>query len=149
MSNQKQSEKALEKFRGGYNCAQSILYAFMGDSIDENTALNISVGFGAGMGKKQKVCGVISGAIMVLGLKYGSYGSNNQEKMRIVYEKVQYLIERFTQEKGGIGCIKLLKGCVLLTDAGQEYFQKNNLKENICCPVVALTCDILGEIMEE
>ena len=148
MSKQKHSEKALEKFREGYNCAQSVLYAFMEDSIDEAVALNISVGFGAGMGKKQKVCGVISGAVMALGLKYGNEGNNNQEKTKNVYKKVQYLIERFTQEKGGINCIKLLKGCNLLTDEGQEYFQKNKLKETVCCEYVTLTCEIMEEIID-
>jgi len=143
------SEKAVKKFREGHNCAQSILCTFTENTMDENLALNISIGFGSGMGRKQEVCGAISGAIMVLGLKYGNDGNNSKEKINNVYKKARYLIERFTKEKGTVNCRELLKGCNLLTNEGQEYFQKNNLRENNCCEYIALTCRILEEIMEE
>jgi C_GCAxxG_C_C family probable redox protein len=143
------SEKAIKRFREGYNCAQSTLYVFTVNTMDETLALNISAGFGVGMGRKQEVCGAISGAIMVLGLKYGNDGNDSKEKINNVYKKARYLIERFTKEKGTVNCRELLNGCDLSTDEGQEYFQKNNLKENNCCEYIALTCRILEEIMEE
>ena len=138
------SEKAVRKFREEYNCAQSILYAFMEDGTDKDLAVNLSVGFGAGMGRVQETCGAISGGIMVLGLKYSNRGSNDKEN---VYPKVQCLLERFAKEKGAVKCIELLNGCNLLTSEGQEYFNNNDLKENICCECVALTCKILEEII--
>ena len=52
------SEIAIAKFTQGFNCAQSIIYAFSDDlGIDKDTALKIACGFGAGMGRKQEVCG--------------------------------------------------------------------------------------------
>jgi len=149
MVKQKYSEKALKKFNDGYNCAQSVLYAFNEYNLDENLALNISVGFGVGMGRKQEVCGAISGAIMVLGLKYGNNGNSTQEKINSVYEKVQCLFDEFIKKKGTVKCIELLNGCNLLTDKGQKYFRNNNLKENVCNECVALTCKILENIIEE
>jgi C_GCAxxG_C_C family probable redox protein len=142
------SEKAVKIFREEYNCTQSILYAFTENNIDKDLALNLSVGFGAGMGRKQEICGAISGAVMVLGLKYGNDGNNTKEKTNNVYKKVQYLIERFTQEKGTVKCTELLNGCNLMTNEGQEYFNNNNLKESVCCECVALTCKILKEIIK-
>jgi len=149
MKEKQVSEEAVKKFKEEYNCAQSTLCAFIGNSMDENLALNLSVGFGAGMGRKQEICGAISGAIMVLGLKYGNDGNSTKEKTNNVYKKVQCLIERFTKEKGTVKCIELLNNCNLSTDEGQEYFNNNNLKESICCECVALTCKILEEIIEE
>ena len=44
------SEKAVNNFKSGYNCAQSVFAAF-GDitGIDEKTALEIAGGFGGGV----------------------------------------------------------------------------------------------------
>ena len=44
-----------------------MLYAFReeGDLADE-TALKIACGFGAGMARKEEVCGAITGGILVL-----------------------------------------------------------------------------------
>ena len=50
------SEIAVKKFLEGYNCAQSVLYSFCNElQIDENTALKMACGFGAGMGRKGEV----------------------------------------------------------------------------------------------
>jgi len=60
---------AINSFRSGYNCAQSVLYAFKDDfDFDENLALDISVGFGGGMERLQEKCGAVTGAFMVMGL---------------------------------------------------------------------------------
>ena len=55
---------AEEKFGGGYNCAQSVLFSFCEElGLDADTALKIACGFGAGMGRKGEVCGAVSGAL--------------------------------------------------------------------------------------
>ena len=59
------SELALKKFLSGYNCAQAVLFSFCDDlGFEQNTALKLACGFGAGMGRKQAVCGAISGGIL-------------------------------------------------------------------------------------
>jgi len=45
---------ATEKFLSGYNCAQSILYAFREESgLSEEIALKIGCGLGAGVNSQQ------------------------------------------------------------------------------------------------
>ena len=64
------SERAVSKFVAGYNCAQSVFYAFSDDlKIDQDTGLKIACGFGAGMGRQGEVCGAVTGGIMVLGAR--------------------------------------------------------------------------------
>jgi C_GCAxxG_C_C family probable redox protein len=64
------SQKAVEKFLSGYNCAQSVLYSFCDDlRFDGDAALRLACGFGAGMGRKQEVCGAVSGGIIAIGLR--------------------------------------------------------------------------------
>ena len=51
-----------------YNCTQSVLMPFAERfGMDEETAARLGVNFGGGM-KTGSVCGVITGALMVLGL---------------------------------------------------------------------------------
>ena len=64
-------EQAVSKFAEGYNCAQSVLFSFCDDlGMDKDKALKIACGFGAGMGRKEEVCGAVTGGIMVIGAKY-------------------------------------------------------------------------------
>jgi C_GCAxxG_C_C family probable redox protein len=43
-------------------------------------ALKIASGFGGGMGRLAETCGAVTGAFMVLGLKYGSAASDREAK---------------------------------------------------------------------
>jgi len=63
---------AVSKFLEGYNCAQSIFYSFCDDlRFEKNNALKMACGFGVGMGRKEEVCGALSGGIIVIGAKHG------------------------------------------------------------------------------
>lgn len=143
------SEIAVNKFKEGFNCAQSVLYCYAEKlNISKDIALRISSGFGAGMGRKQEVCGAISGAILVLNLLYGRGEKDEKQKQDINYSKVRELITRFENIHGTINCKKLLDGCDLLTAVGQEKFKLENLIEN-CYKYVEDTVKILYEIIEE
>ena len=138
------AEIALCKFCEGYNCAQSVAYAFADEvNIDKNILLTISTGFGAGIGRKQEVCGAVSGAVVILGAKYGRKENETKDKQETTYSKVQKLIDEFTHEKGTIRCSELLQGCNLLTDEGQKIFKEKNMLREICFKCVELTCNIL------
>ena len=66
------SENAVAKMLEGFNCAQSVLYASCDRlSFDKDTALRVACGLGAGMGRKENVCGALTGGILALGLKHG------------------------------------------------------------------------------
>ncbi|MGM9618568.1 MAG: C-GCAxxG-C-C family protein [Oscillospiraceae bacterium] len=61
-------DTSIEYFRKGFNCCQSVLLAFSDlTGLDEQTALNISSGYGSGAGTGE-LCGALNGAIMTLGL---------------------------------------------------------------------------------
>jgi C_GCAxxG_C_C family probable redox protein len=138
------AEIAVCKFSEGYNCAQAVAYAFAGDvNIDKNTLMAISTGFGAGFGRKQEVCGAVSGAVIILGAKYGRKENETIDKTEITYNKVQKFIDEFTKEKGTIRCSELLQGCNLLTEEGQRLFKEKNMLHEICFKCVELSCNIL------
>jgi C_GCAxxG_C_C family probable redox protein len=140
-------EIAVGKFKDGYNCAQSVLHSFADElKIDKNLALKIANGFGGGMARNQEACGAVTGAIMVLGLRYGREEGDDKSKQEDTYKKVQELIAAFREQKGTINCRELLSGCKLLTEEGQKLFKENNLIER-CHDCVRLSCGILEKLL--
>ena len=137
------ADTAAQYFDQSRNCAQAVLASYAGDfGMDKNQALSISVGFGAGMGRVQEVCGAVSGAIMVLGLRSGFKEEDGRGKINDAYAQVRSFIEEFTKQKGTIKCRELLSGCDLSTEEGQKIFKQNNLRGN-CREYVRLACELL------
>jgi len=142
------SETASEKFLSGYNCAQSVLWTFAQRfNLDADSALKIACGFGAGMGRRQEVCGAVTGGIMALGLKYGRGESQALTATEATYSKTQELMRRFEAVHGTCNCLNLLKGCDLNTEAGRAQFKEQDLKRITCAPCVQTVADILGDLL--
>jgi C_GCAxxG_C_C family probable redox protein len=138
-----QAEKAGEKFMSGFTCSQAVLHSYAPElGVDSDMALKIANGFGAGMGRKQEVCGAISGAIMVLGLLYGRGEHDGADRHEKTYTMVQNLIDAFVNKYSTISCKQLLPGCCLLTEEGRRRFHDDNLREK-CREFVETVCGIL------
>jgi C_GCAxxG_C_C family probable redox protein len=141
-------ETALQKFTSGYNCAQAVLYSFKDDiKIDENTALKIACGFGAGMGRKGEVCGAVTGGIIAIGIKYGRGINDEKSATEKTYLKTKELMDKFNDKHGSYVCRELLEGCDLSTEEGQLYFRENDLFNETCKKCVKTVVMILDEIL--
>ena len=70
---QSRTTQVLESFSGGYNCCQSLLATY-GEihGLDRTTALKLGSGMGGGLGHTGEVCGFVSAACLLLGLKHGT-----------------------------------------------------------------------------
>ena len=65
------ARKARELFMSGYNCSQSVFLAYADlYGIDPKLASTIVAPLGGGMGRLREVCGAVSAAFMLTGLKY-------------------------------------------------------------------------------
>lgn len=63
------SKSANERFLSGANCAQAVLVSFCEKyGMSKDMAMAVTNGFGSGM-KCGEICGAVSGAIVVIGLK--------------------------------------------------------------------------------
>lgn len=143
------SEIAADKFKDGYCCSQAVLFSFADKAgISEDLALKLADGFGAGMARKQEVCGAISGSILTLGLLYGRGKNESEEKHEYTYDRVRDFMARFEALHGSITCRKLLDDLDLNTSEGQERFKTENRKET-CANYVADAVRILDELIDE
>ncbi|MEN2983621.1 MAG: C-GCAxxG-C-C family protein [Dictyoglomaceae bacterium] len=142
-------EKALSIFNKSFNCSQSVFTAFSEDfGLDEKTALLIASGLGGGIGRTGRICGAVSGAILVLGLKYGFFEEEDIDsgKERI-YPKVKEFIKEFETIYRSINCIDLLGGVDLGTEEGLKKAKEENLFKTICPKYVETACKILEKLL--
>ena len=111
--------------------------------MDEETALKMACGLGAGMGRKQEVCGAVTGGILVLGLRHGRGSRDERPAMEVTYAKTRELMERFADRHGSCICRVLLNGCDPSTEEGKKQFKERDLLMSVCNPCVQTVVEIL------
>ena len=142
------SDEAVAMMVAGFNCAQSVLGVFCRElKFDRETAMKLATGFGAGLARRQEVCGAVTGGIMAIGLKHGRGADDGKPEAEHTYLLVGKLMERFAAAHGSCLCRVLLDGCDLQSESGRVYFNENKLAEKICRPCVADAVRILENIL--
>ena len=71
-------------------------------------ARRISQGFGAGMGRTDNICGSLSAAIMVIGLRYGGILRDDTAAKEKAYAVVREFLQEFKTLHGSVACTDLL-----------------------------------------
>ena len=139
---------AIDAFYSGNNCAQSVVKAYVKElEFDEQQALDMALGFGGGMGKMQKACGAVTGAYMVIGMRNSKFIKDEKEKKKQTPLMIQSFRKQFCQRHQTDQCVHLL-GCDIRTEAGQQTFKENNLKEKVCSKCVESSIIILDELFK-
>ena len=102
-------QRAVELFKSGYNCSQSVVAAFADlYGFTEEQALRMSASFGGGIGRMRQTCGAACGMFMLAGLENGSATPHDAEGKKQNYSLVQELAADFKQENGSLICSELL-----------------------------------------
>jgi C_GCAxxG_C_C family probable redox protein len=140
------SLEAVKIFNSGFNCAQAVLAAFCEPlGLDRPTALKVASGFGGGLGAQGEICGALTGAIMALGLKFGSGEADAAAKAE-TYRKTRQLAEEFKLRTGSLYCRDLL-GFDLGTPQGQIQAKVPGSFEK-CDDFVRIAAEILEEMFD-
>ncbi|GMR05238.1 MAG: C-GCAxxG-C-C family protein [Thermodesulfobacteriota bacterium] len=134
-------ERCVEEFRNGYNCSQALLAAYSKEvGLDKETALKVSSAFGGGMGCEGNVCGAATGALMVLGLKYGNASAERGQSRS--YDRAKDFLGRFRERNGSTLCKELLD-CDISTEEGMERATRDNLFTTVCPKIVRDAAEIV------
>lgn len=140
-------EKALECFGKGYSCSQSVLSAFSEDfGLGNEMALRIAGSFGGGIAGLGETCGAVTGALMVIGLKYGMTDAKDKRAKEKTYELARQFVREFTDRHATIKCRELL-GCEIDTDAGVKKARSEGLFKRLCPGFVKHAVAILETMM--
>lgn len=121
---------AVELFRSGFNCSQSVVAAFAdlyGFTFEQ--ALHMSASFGAGIGRMRMTCGTACGLFMLAGLEQCALKGEDRAAKSANYALVQCLAAEFKRRNGSLICAELLglkkaEGSPQASERTPEYYAK-------------------------
>jgi C_GCAxxG_C_C family probable redox protein len=141
------SEDAVASFKSGFTCSSAVFSAFSDKmGLDSEAAKKIACGFGAGISKTGNICGAVSGAIMVIGLKYGKAKQGDDAATEKTRALVREFIQEFTEHHGSVNCSELL-GYNLSNPEEYEKARENKLFVTKCPELVGDATAILENIL--
>ena len=142
----KRAEMANTYHEKGYSCAQAVACAFS-DVIglpEEKIAALLS-GFGGGF-RSGEICGVLSGAITVLGAKWPHAVAEDQEAKEFAAEKAREFQRRWREKFPEVRCEPLKE----LPCAAQQSptAMKLGLEKN-CAVYITAAAEIVEQMLSE
>ncbi len=139
-------DKAAKLFERGFNCAQAVACGCgHGLGLDHDQLLTVAGAFGGGIGSTGRVCGAVSGAVMVIGLRCPRLDPKKplpkQESTRLVRE----LIKKFEERNGSVNCKDLI-GFDLGQPNEAKQAQESGAFKTKCPKFVQDAAEILEEL---
>jgi len=140
-------QRALDSYASGFNCAQSVVAAFSeAVNVDAQTLCKLSSCFGGGM-RMGAACGAFSGALMVLGMRYG-FGEYSEDGKAFIEEKTIDFIALWKAQVGFTDCRSIL-GIDVSDPAQRQAAKENHVFEQKCPNCIEAGVRILQQMMEE
>lgn len=125
--------KAIEYFKNGHSCSESIIKAAIEEGLCDKSLISIATAFSSGM-SSGCVCGTVSAAQMIAGSHFGRENSYGNEVC--AREKAAFIVEEF-KKRNKVTCCRVLSGG-LTGPARKER----------CSKYVADVCEILEEALK-
>ena len=141
-------EISASEFALGFSCSQAVVRAFAADlGLDPDTAARAAAAFGGGVGRTGRMCGAVSGALMVIGLRYGSADPVNKGAKESTYAIARRFLEEFEARFGSVDCPGLL-GVHIGSPEGMQQARDLGLFKTRCPEYVQGAARILTEMTE-
>ena len=139
-------QKALDIFSKQFNCAQAAFGALAEEAgIDRETALKTAACFGGGM-RCGEVCGAVTGALMALGMRFGSAKENDPDRKAAANKRAIAFLEKFKAKNGTILCKELL-GYNPSVPEDAEKIKELGLHDKVCNQAILDAVEIAEEII--
>jgi C_GCAxxG_C_C family probable redox protein len=141
------TEDAASYFKEGFSCSQSVFSSYAPQlGLNRELALKIATSFGGGMARMGKTCGAVTGALMVIGLRWGRVRAQDEQIRDKNYGLVREFVKRFEARNGSIVCRELLD-CDISTPEGLKFARDNKLFENVCPKFVRDASEIVAQLI--
>ncbi len=140
-------EKTEQFLHQHYHCSQALFGAFAKDfGLDLKTAFRISTCFGGGM-RQGGTCGCITASLLVLGMAFGFYDSQDKEQEVYGNQKTEEFIKRFAQGMDGVVCCRDILGRDISKPEEMALVRKEGLILKKCPRALNLSIDILEDML--
>ncbi len=142
-------ERCSGDFAAGFSCSQSVVRAFAAEfGLDMDAATRIATAFGGGVSRTGRICGAVSGALMIIGLRYGNVQASDKGAKEATYTLARKFMDEFALQHQSIDCPGLL-GCDIGTPEGMQQARGKDLFKTQCPEYVKDAVRILEKIAEE
>ena len=139
--------RANNCFLSGFSCSQAVLSNFSEDyGLDNVTALKLACAFGGGIAQMAETCGAVTGAFMVIGLKYGRTTLDDLEAKEKTYAVVHQFVTEFKRRNKAIVCRELI-GYDMSNENEKRIIQEKELTKILCPKFVQDAVEILEHIL--
>lgn len=137
----------MDKILNDYNCCQKT-FSSAAEYVDleEEQILKIASGFGGGM-QRGEVCGCVTGALMAIGMKYGSDDPTDEVARGLVKQYSDAYVAAFKEKFGTILCRELL-GIEEYTDEAKAAAREAGRIAEVCPGLIEFAKEHLAEIMK-
>jgi len=138
----------FEQREHGYSCSEAVVLANAAEfDLPCSLASKIACGFAGGMGGMAMTCGLVTGAFIVLGLRFGSESATDRKAKQRTWEAVREFTDRFNARNGSVVCRDLL-GYDISTPEGNRQAAQDGRYLKVCPRLFRTTLEILEELLE-
>jgi len=141
------ADLAVACFKDDFNCSQAVFSTYaplLG--LDRETALRVAAPFGGGMGRTGETCGAVSGALMVIGLKYGQPTAGDKEAKEKMYSLAAEFLNRFAARNNGCVKCRELLGFDVGNPEDQQAAREQGLFETLCPKFVRDAAELVEQL---
>lgn len=146
---EKRVEVAVNYFKEGYNCSQSVVAAYADlYGFTSEQAFKMSASFGAGIGRMRQTCGAACGMFLLAGLDCGAIEGSDRAGKSHNYAVVQDLAAKFKAINGSTICGDLL-GLNKEHQNNPQAEERTNAyyKKRPCVKMVETAARLFGEYL--
>ncbi len=140
-------ESAVSCFKEGFSCSQALLSTYGEEfGLNRETALKVAGAFGGGISQMGEICGAVTGAFMIIGLKYGKIKAEDEQAREKTYELVREFVSKFKTHNSSIMCRELL-GYNLSIPEEMKQVKEKGLVNRLCPKFVRDAAEIIEQIL--
>lgn len=140
-------ESVVERFKDDLDCAQALVCIYGPElGLDSEIGVRIADAFTGGIGRTGGTCGAVTGALMVLGLKYGEKAQASLSPVKNTHSLTKEFIRRFVLLNGSITCKHLLD-CDISKPEILNSEQTKHLFQNVCPKYVQDAAELIEELL--
>jgi C_GCAxxG_C_C family probable redox protein len=141
-------EKAINYFKEGYNCSQSVVMAFDEVlSINAKELCKIASPFGGGISRMRETCGAVTGMVLVLGNLLGYDTPEMGEKKHELYKNIQEILKIFENKYGSLTCRNLLNLSIKHDDPKPSERDHSFFEKRPCPELIGGAAEILEQFL--
>jgi len=139
---------AVDLFKNkGFLCSQAVLESHSIEyGLDSTISRKIASAFGGGMSHCNETCGAVSGALMLIGLKYGQSEEGDSDSRINTYKIAKNYIQKFKEEFGSVKCTELIKYNLSIENELLKA-RESGVFKTICPLLVKRSVELIEEIL--